>query len=197
MGDPTSIGDYPEAMDDYDVAPSGLIRLIKQSFNAGVDQAGADIGGATSFVVGGALNLGAPDLDREARLLRRKVEAGADFILTQPVYDAEIVRRFRQLYGELFGSLSVPLLVGVLPLVSERHTEFLANEVPGIRIPLEVRQRIRGAGGEAAREGVHLAQELIESLLGTAQGIYLMPAFHRYDLAAEVIDWAKANRAVP
>jgi homocysteine S-methyltransferase len=194
MGDPTSIGDYPEAMDDYDVAPSGLIRLIKQNFNAGVDHAGADIGGQTSFVVGCALNLGAPDLAREARLLRRKVEAGADFILTQPVYQAEVVRDFRSLYHQRYGELETPLLVGVLPLANERHAAFLANEVPGIRIPASVLDRIRRAGDQAPREGVRLARELIDSLEGLARGIYLMPAFHRYDLAAEVIDHVRARR---
>ncbi len=197
MGDPTAIGDYPEAMDDYDVAPSGLIRLIKQNFNAGVDQAGADIGGATSFVVGCALNLGAPDLARECRLLQRKVAAGADFILTQPVYSADVVRRFRQEYAAQVGELLVPLLVGVLPLISDRHTAFLANEVPGIHIPDSVRDQIRRAGAEAPEEGVRLAKGLVESLLGAAQGVYLMPAFHRFDLAAEVIEHVKSIAPAP
>ncbi len=192
MGDPTAIGDYPEAMDDYDVAPSGLIRLIKQNFNAGVDHAGADIGGETSFVVGCALNLGAPDLTRECRLLQRKVAAGADFILTQPVYTVDVVRQFRQLYAERFGELTVPLLVGVLPLFSDQHAAFLANEVPGIHIPAPVHDRILHAGADAPEEGVRIALELVEALQGLAQGIYLMPAFHRYDLAAEVIDFVKS-----
>ncbi|HKY83475.1 MAG TPA: bifunctional homocysteine S-methyltransferase/methylenetetrahydrofolate reductase, partial [Anaerolineales bacterium] len=188
MGDPTAIGDYPEAMDDYDVAPSGLIRLIKQNFNVGVDQAGADIGGETSFVVGCALNLGAPDLAREAGLLHRKVEAGADFVLTQPVYDESVVHRFRSHYVGRFGPLTAPLLVGILPLYSQRHAAFLANEVPGIHIPPAVRRSIEGAGARASEEGIHLAQVLIEALAGEVQGIYLMPPFQRYDLAAEVID---------
>lgn len=191
MGDPTAIGDYPEAMDDYDVAPSGLIRLIKQNFNAGIDRAGADLGGATSFVVGCALNLGAPDLAREARLLQRKIAAGADFILTQPVYSADVVRLFRRQYAALHGELSVPLLAGVLPLISDRHASFLANEVPGIHIPASVQESIRRAGPDAPAEGVRLAQTLVESLLETSQGIYLMPAFHRFDLAAEVIEHVK------
>ena len=195
MGDPTAIGDYPEAMDDYDVAPSGLIRLIKQNFNAGIDHAGADIGGETSFVVGCALNLGAPDLAREARLLHRKVEAGADFILTQPVYDEAVVRRFRSHYQERYGPLIAPMLVGVLPLYSERHAAFLANEVPGIHIPDAVRRSIQRAGTHAAEEGLRLAQGLIEALAGQAQGIYLMPPFQRYDLAAEVIDYVRARAA--
>jgi homocysteine S-methyltransferase len=193
MGDPTAIGDYPEAMDDYDVAPSGLIRLIKQNFNAGVDHAGADIGGETSFVVGCALNLGAPDLAREARLLQRKVAAGADFILTQPVYDAAIVRRFRSHYQDRFGPLTAPVLAGVLPLYNIRHADFLANEVPGIHIPAAVLRTIERAGTGAADEGIRLAQALVEELAGEAQGIYLMPPFQHYDLAAEVIDYVLAR----
>ncbi len=194
MGDPTSIGDYPEAMDDYDVAPSGLIRLIKQNFNAGVDQSGADIGGRTSFVVGCALNLGAPDLAREARLLHRKIEAGADFVLTQPVYQPGVVGEFRETYRQRFGELRTPMLVGVLPLAGDRHAAFLANEVPGIRIPGAVLDRMRHAGDDGPRLGVRLAQELIDSLEGLTQGIYLMPAFHHYDLAAEVIDHVRQRR---
>jgi methionine synthase I (cobalamin-dependent)/5,10-methylenetetrahydrofolate reductase len=191
MGDPTAIGDYPEAMDNFDVTPSGLIRLIQHNFNAGVDRAGADIGGSTSFVVGCALNLGAPDPDREATILHRKLEAGADFVLTQPIYDPSIVSEFRSRYEDRFGRLSVPLLVGLLPLYSDRHAAFLDNEVPGIRIPAAVRRRIERAGPDAAAEGVRVAQELVLGLKGIARGIYLMPAFQRYDLAAEVIDFAR------
>ena len=158
MGDPTAVGDYPEAMDDFDVPPSGLIQLIKQHFNVGVDQSGADIGGATSFVVGCAVNLCAPDLEREARVLRRKVKAGADFVLSQPVYDAEVVRSFRQLYADRFGSLTTPLLVGILPLHNARHASFLHNEVPGIKIPAVVQARHRprrliGPGGGRSSGG--------------------------------------------
>src|SRR4030067_91907 len=118
-------------MDDYDVPPSGLIRLNKAHFNAGVDQSGADIGGATSFLVGCAANLCAPDLEREARVLTRKVKAGADFVLSQPVYDPQVVRSFRRLSADRFGPLATPLLVGLLPLHSARHASFLHNEVPG------------------------------------------------------------------
>ena len=195
MGDPTAVGDYPEAMDDFDVPPSGLIQLIKHHFNAGVDQSGADIGGATSFVVGCAVNLCAPDLEREARVLQRKVKAGADFVLSQPVYDAEVVRSFRRLYADRFGPLITPLLVGVLPLHNARHASFLHNEVPGIKIPAVVQARIARAGSSAPAEGVRLAAELLEDLTGEVQGIYLMPAFQRFDLAAEVVDLARQRAA--
>src|SRR5512146_2513037 len=118
MGDPTAIGDYPNAMDNYDLVPSGLIKLIKQSFNAGVDHAGANIGQPTNFFAGCALNLNPPDLKQEIKNVCRKLEAGADFILTQPIYDPNLVIRFRKAFEDEHGPLSVPLIVGILPLAS-------------------------------------------------------------------------------
>src|SRR5512146_2394942 len=118
MGDPTAIGDYPDAMDNYDLVPSGLIKLIKQSFNAGVDHAGANIGQPTNFFAGCALNLNPPDLKQEIKNVCRKLEAGADFILTQPIYDPNLVIRFRKAFEDEHGPLSVPLIVGILPLAS-------------------------------------------------------------------------------
>jgi homocysteine S-methyltransferase len=188
MGDPTSIGDYPEAMDNYDVVPSGLIKLVKQGFNLGVDHAGADIGEATSFFVGCALDQSAVDRVREFRVLRKKLAAGADFILTQPAYEPAGLRSFLQEYQDRHGELRASVLVGVLPLYSDRHASFLHNEVPGIRIPEEVRRRIAAAGERAPEEGVRIAVELVGQLADFVQGVYLMPPFSRYDLAAEIIE---------
>jgi homocysteine S-methyltransferase len=188
MGDPTSIGDYPEAMDDYDLVPSGLIKLIKQNFNAGVDHAGSDIGQPTAYFVGCALNLTPQDVDREIKNLHRKLEAGADFVLTQPVYEPELAEAFLQRYAAQYGALQTPVLVGVLPLYSARHAAFLHNEVPGISIPEAMQQRIRQAGEAAQREGVRIALELVEQMRAWAAGIYIMPQFNRYDLAAEIIE---------
>jgi homocysteine S-methyltransferase len=188
MGDPAAVGDYPQAMDHYDLAPSGLIHLIKHGFNRGMDHAGSSIGQPTSFLVGSALNLGAHDLDRETRVLHKKIEAGADFALSQPVYDADVVRRFRQYYEDRYGPLRLPILVGVLPLYGARHAEFLHNEVPGIFIPDAVRNRIRRAGEDAPQEGVRMAQGLLAELHGVIQGVYLMPAFNHFDLVAEIIE---------
>jgi homocysteine S-methyltransferase len=188
MGDPTSIGDYPEAMDDYDVVPSGLIKLIKQGFNAGVDHAGADIGQPTSFFVGGALNLTPNDPDREVKVLRRKIRGGVDFFLTQPVYDPEVAQALLADYAERHGPLDVPILVGVLPLYGVRHARFLDNEVPGITIAPEIFARLEAAGEDAPQEGVRIAVELIAACRSFAQGVYLMPAFNRYDLAAAVVE---------
>jgi methionine synthase / methylenetetrahydrofolate reductase(NADPH) len=192
MGDPTAIGDYPDAMDDYDVVPSGLIKLIKQGFNAGVDHAGADIGQPTAFFVGGALNLTPEDVRREVKVIRRKVEAGADYFLTQPIYDVEAVGLLMDLYADRYGPLITPVLVGVLPLYSVRHARFLHNEVPGISVPPALIERLEHAGDGAPREGVRIAVEAILKLRRWARGIYLMPAFNRYDLAAEVIEEANA-----
>jgi homocysteine S-methyltransferase len=201
MGDPTAIGDYPTAMDNYDVVPSGLIKLIKQGFNAGVDHAGAGIGQPTSFLVGCAVNLAAADpstgsgqaLDKEVRTLHRKIVAGADFALTQPVYAAELARTFVARYQASYGPLRLPLLVGVLPLFNARHAAFLHNEVPGITIPVELRERMAAAGEDGPAEGVRLASELLAELRGVAQGAYLMPPFGRFDMAAEILDSAKVS----
>jgi homocysteine S-methyltransferase len=188
MGDPTAIGDYPDAMDNYDLVPSGLIKLIKHNFNAGLDHAGVDIGQPTSFVVGGALNLLPPDPEQEIKNLRRKVKAGVDFLLTQPVYQPEQARRLLDIYAERHGPLEIPVLVGILPLYGVRHATFLHNEVPGISIPESMQARLHAAGEKAPQEGVAIALELIEQMRSWISGVYLMPAFNRFDLCAEIIE---------
>jgi methionine synthase I (cobalamin-dependent)/5,10-methylenetetrahydrofolate reductase len=194
MGDPTAIGDYPDAMDNYDLVPSGLIKLIKRNLNAGVDQAGVDIGQPTSFFTGCALNLTPPDPEQELKTLWRKIRAGADFLLTQPVFEPEKAEEFLRLAAEKQGALPIPILVGVLPLISSRHAAFLHNEVPGILIPEAIRQRIDSAGPQAAQEGVRIALELVDQMRRWAQGIYLMTAFSRYDLAAEIVEGVTHRR---
>jgi homocysteine S-methyltransferase len=188
MGDPTAIGDYPDAMDNYDLVPSGLIKLIKGNFNLGLDHAGVDIGQPTSFFVGCALNLCPPEPEREIKNLRRKVEAGADFILTQPVFDPSGAADLLERYAEQYGALQIPILGGVLPLFSARHAAFLHNEVPGITISDALRARIEAAGEHAPHEGVRIAVELVEQMRAWAQGVYIMPQFGRYDLAADIIE---------
>jgi methionine synthase / methylenetetrahydrofolate reductase (NADH) len=169
--------------------PSGLIALIKGSFNLGLDRTGASIGEATSFVVGCAVNLNAPDLQREARTLRRKIEAGADFALSQPIYDRSKLDDFFRVYEKRWGEpLTLPVLVGVLPLRTVRHAEFLHNEVPGIEIPESIRDRMRRAGSESWKEGLSIADDLVGDLRENAAGLYLIPPFGRYDVAAELIE---------
>lgn len=187
MGDPTSIGDYPEATDNYDLVPSGLIKLIKQGFNMGVDHSGTSIGQPTNFFVGAALNLCPQDMDTEIKNLRRKVKAGADFFLTQPIYRPDDGPKLIEAYEEKHGKFDKPILAGILPLVSARHANFLHNEVPGVFIPNEARERIEAAGEDAAKVGVELAVDLIQGIKGWAGGVYMMPQFHRYDMISEII----------
>ena len=189
MGDPTSIGDYPGANDNYDLVPSGLIKLVKQEFNAGLDHAGSDIGQPTRFFVGCALNLNPPDMAAELKNLRRKLKAGADFVLTQPIYNPDLVTRFYEAYEKEDGKLPIPLIAGLLPLASARHAAFLQQEVPGIDIPDEVHRQMHDkSGSEGAHTGIRLTVELVKEIKNQVQGVYLMPAFGRYDYAAEIIE---------
>jgi homocysteine S-methyltransferase len=198
VGDPVTIGDYPHGSDDVDVTATGLLRLIGEHFNTGVDRAGASIGEPTAFFAGAAVAPTAPDLDREVRVLRRKVAAGARFLLTQPVYGVEPLQALRAAYARSAGEdLTVPLLAGVLPIASARHAEFLHNEVPGIDIPTAVRDHMDRAGADGWRAGLAIAADLIGALreAGVA-GIYVMPQFGRYDRAAEIVEIA-ADRLAP
>ena len=192
MGDPTAIGDYPEAMDNYDLVPSGLIKLIKQGFNMGIDHSGTSIGQPTNFFVGAALNLCPPDPEREIRNVQRKLRAGVDFFVTQPIYRPQDGSDFLSRYEAWAGKLQKPVLAGILPLVSLKHANFLHNEVPGISIPDRTVKRLEQAGEHAAQEGVRIAVELIEQIRPWAQGVYIMPQFNRFDLIAEVIEQVKS-----
>jgi methionine synthase I (cobalamin-dependent)/5,10-methylenetetrahydrofolate reductase len=191
MGDPTSIGDYPEAMDNYDLVPSGLIKLIKQGFNEGMDHSGTSIGQPTNFFVGAALNLCPPDVESELKNLHRKVKAGTDFFITQPIYRAQDGPSMLEKYEAKHGKLNKPILAGILPLVNVRHANFLHNEVPGIFIPDEIRKRIEAAGEDGVKAGVEITVELIDQLKAWAGGVYIMPQFHKFDMVAEIIEAVK------
>jgi len=188
MGDPTAIGDYPDASDSYDLVPTGLIRLIKEEFNTGVDHSGGQIGQPTSFFVGAALNLCPSKPEREMHILQKKIDSGADFFLTQPVFDIERARFFLKSFEDEHGALEIPILVGILPLVTDRHARFLHNEVPGITIPEVIQRRMVNAGEQSQAEGARIAIELIQDLRTDFQGVYFMPAFNRFDMVAEIID---------
>jgi 5,10-methylenetetrahydrofolate reductase len=141
--------------------------------------------------VGCAVNPTAPDLEHECRVLSKKIAGGAVFALSQPVYGAEPLRRLRRTFEAAHGELRLPILAGVLPVMSSRHAEFLHNEVPGVSIPEEIRDRMRHAGDVAEKEGLRIAVDLAAELRGEAAGIYLMPQFGRYDVAAEIVDAAR------
>jgi methionine synthase / methylenetetrahydrofolate reductase(NADPH) len=187
MGDPTHIGDYPEAMDNYDIVPTGLIQLIKSRLNSGLDQAGQSIDQPTNFVVGCALNLEPADQARELKLLRKKISNGADFALTQPVFNAPKAQAFMAVCNSEFGAGMIPIIAGIQPLYNAGNAEFLHNEVPGILIPDEYRQRLHTAV-DVQQEGVRIAQELLLAVRPFIQGVYMIPQFGRYDLVADVLD---------
>jgi len=185
-GDPPQMGDYPQATAVSDVHPSGLVRVIKE-FNEGRDVAGTSIGAPTRFLVGVALNLSARNPDREMRGLERKLAAGCDFICTMPIFEPETLDRFLA----RIGTLPVPVLIGVLPLHSARHAEFLHNELPGMVVPDGVRALMQAArdGREA---GLRLARDLLRAVHRRVSGAYLVSSFGRYDRIVELVAETRA-----
>jgi 5,10-methylenetetrahydrofolate reductase len=161
----------------------GLIKLLTK-LNNGEDLAGNTIGGTTDFLIGCAFNPTARDLPLEIDRLGQKLEAGAHFVMTQPVYDLELVDRTL----EHVKQFNARVLLGILPLQSFRHAEFLHNEVPGIVIPEFVLSRMHDAGAEGRQAGVEMAQEILQYAHSKYAGSYLMPSFGRYELCASVLD---------
>ena len=194
MGDPTAIGDYPDANDAYDLVPTGLIRLIKEKFNIGKDHSGGLIGQPTSFFIGAAMNLTPNNPAQEIRVLKKKIDAGVDFFMTQPVFDVQKAGAFFHRCQQEIEWKNIPVLAGVLPLVTDRHARFLHHEVPGIQIPASIQQRMSAAGEASVQEGVRIAVELIDELRSVYQGVYIMPAFNRFDMVAEIIDKIRGEK---
>jgi homocysteine S-methyltransferase len=188
-GDPPKVGDYPEATAVYDLDAIGLLQMAS-NMNRGVDPAGKPLpGGQTSFLLATGLEPGAADLDKELARLEKKREAGAELIMTQPIFQTDLLETVLRRIEHL----RMPVLVGVLPLVSYKNAEFLHNEVPGMQIPEVIRERMRKTpGGEAARkEGIKIAREMLFAVRERVQGAYLMPPLGRYELALEVLDGLK------
>ena len=187
MGDLASIGDYPQAFDHHDIVPTGLVKLVTQQFNAGLDEAGSSIGAPCSFFVGVAVNLTPIDEAAEAKLLHRKIEFGANFALTQPIFDSFRAQRFISFYQNTYGPLTLPILCGLLPLASVRHAIFLKNEVPGMSVPDALLVRMGAAVDEGRRKGERIAAELLDEVRSFAQGVYFIPSFRRFDVVAGLI----------
>ena len=183
-GDPPAMGPYPDSTAVFDIDSIGLTNLLRR-LNHGLDPGGNPIGEPTRFVVGVALNQGA-DPQRELQRFAWKVEAGADFAVTQPVFDAEQLERFLAR-----ASSRIPIIAGIWPLASLRNAEFLANEVPGVQVPPAVVERMRRAqehGTAAARaEGVSIATEMIEAVKGMVQGVQVSAPAGRTATALEVL----------
>ena len=188
-GDPPKVGDYPEATAVYDLDSLGLLRMARD-MNRGVDPAGKPLaGGKTSFLCATGFEPGAADLEKEIARLEQKREAGADFIMTQPIFQQEMLDQVLKRIEHL----KLPVLIGVLPLISCKNAEFLHNEVPGMQIPEVIRERMRKApaGAPARTEGVKIAREMLFAVRDRVQGAYLMPPLGKYELALEVLDGLK------
>jgi homocysteine S-methyltransferase len=185
-GDPLKIGDYPQAKQVSEVDVLGLLRIAR-GLNGGADLAGNAIGAPTSFAIACAANPAASDLEVEFSKLRAKIEAGASFAQTQPVYDIGALETF--LARE--EARAIPLLVGLIPLRSLKQTLFFANEVPGIVVPEEIQKRMRAAaerGSEHEKaEGLAIARELAAAIAGLARGIHIMP-MGKYALVKEILE---------
>lgn len=185
-GDPLKIGDYPQGKQVSEVDVLGLLRMAR-GLNAGADLAGNAIGAATSFEIACAVNPAAADPDAEAARLRARIESGATFALTQPIYDLSALERF--LARE--ETRAVPLLIGLVPLRSAKQTMFFANEVPGIVVPEAIQRRMRAAAERGVEfekeEGLAIARELAGAFAGMARGIHLMPGGH-YEAVREVLE---------
>ncbi len=188
-GDPVSVGGESGATSVFDLNSLGLLELIS-SLNEGRNLLGAELGGRTAFLAGAAFNPNGPQMSGQLRKLAKKVAAGARFVQTQPIYSTDLLHETL----ERTADFDIPVLIGILPLVSERNAEFLHNEVPGISLPAEVRRRMKGKSGEeGVLEGLEIARELIDAAGGRAGGFYLMPPFGKVDVALELVDFIRGG----
>lgn len=182
-GDPASMGDHAGAKSVFDLHSITLIKLLSE-LNRGVNAIGNPIGRGTGFTVGAAFNPNSGNMAVQAERLRKKAANGAVFAQTQPIYDPAL---FFEMH-EHIGDIGIPVLTGIMPLVSGRNAEYLHNEVPGITVPDTVRSRMAGLEKDAGvREGLAIARELIDATFRRGGGYYLVPPFGRFELALELV----------
>jgi homocysteine S-methyltransferase len=182
-GDPPSVGDYPETSGVYEVDSVGLVKILSR-LNQGTDWAGKTLGGQTNFTIGVALNPVADDLDNEIARFHAKVEAGAHFAMTQPLFDPEHWHAFLKKLG---GKPAIPVLIGVWPLNSYKQALRLNNEVPGIMIPEPLLKSMEAAGVSARERGFEVAREMLAWARSELAGAYLIPPFKRYEEILEIL----------
>ncbi len=187
-GDPPSLGDYPGASGIWDVDAIGLVGMLAK-LNQGQDWNGKSIGSPANFHIGCAFNPTATNLPTEIERLRKKLAAGAQFIMTQPIFDPQVLRDTLQEVGEI----KVPIIAGISVLNNYKQTEYLYHEVPGIVVPLTILERMREAGEKSAQVGLNIATELIENTQGLVQGVYLMPAHGKYEASGELVKLIKGG----
>ncbi len=182
-GDPVQVGGYLQATDVFDLDSVSLTRLIT-ALNRGKDLTGSPTDEPTQFRICVAANPTAVDPAAEIDKLQRKIDAGAHFIFTQPIYDPDDLERFL----DRFGPLPIPICVGVLPLRNARHAEFIHNEIPGMMVPAPIRERMHRAGEHGLEEGVAIAIEFVNRVRPLCQGAYLMPPFNRFEMAGGILE---------
>jgi len=186
-GDPPKMGTFPSSSPVFDVDSLALLRIV-DGLNRGIDPSGKEMGQATTFLCGTGVEPAAADLSREVDRLFRKKEAGADFVMTQPVYDDETLLRFL----DAAKGIDLPILMGVVPLASSRNAAFVNANVPGMAIPAHIlrRMELAGNGPEARREGVAIAIESLRHAraTGAIQGAYIVPPLGFYSSAVRIID---------
>lgn len=186
-GDPTKIGDFPGATSVYDVSSLELLQLIKQ-LNEGISFSGKSLRKKANFSVAAAFNPNVRVLDRAVKRLEKKIECGADYFITQPVYTKE---KIQEIY-EATKHLPTPIFIGIMPLTNSRNSEFLHNEVPGIKLSEEVLERMRLCGEDRERataEGIQISKELIDTAAELFNGIYIITPFFRYDMSLQLIHY--------
>ncbi|MEP7340062.1 MAG: bifunctional homocysteine S-methyltransferase/methylenetetrahydrofolate reductase, partial [Acidobacteriota bacterium] len=187
-GDPPKMGPYPNATAVFDIDAIGLTNMVNR-LNHGLDPGGNPIGQPTKFVIGVGVNPGALDLDHEIRRFEWKVEAGAEYAITQPVFDVKQMKEFLKRIGHC----RIPIVPGIWPLTSFRNAEFLNNEVPGVSVPPEILERMRKTedGAAALKEGVKIAQEMLMELRPYVQGVQVSAPFGKIPHALEVFEVLK------
>jgi homocysteine S-methyltransferase len=185
-GDPPKMGPYPDATAVFDIDAIGLTNLVR-NLNRGLDPGGNAIGTPTRFAIGVGVNPAAIDPAHERQRFAYKVEAGAEYAITQPVFDSAQLERFLRTIDDV----RIPVVAGIWPLTSARNAEFLANEVPGVTVPEAVLRRMRSANDRskehALAEGIAIAREMLDQVRGAVQGVQVSAPFGRVDLALEVI----------
>ncbi|PIC63529.1 bifunctional homocysteine S-methyltransferase/methylenetetrahydrofolate reductase [Sporosarcina sp. P13] len=188
-GDPTKVGDFPGATSVYDVSSMELLQLIKQ-LNEGISFSGKPLRKKANFSVSAAFNPNVRVIDRAVQRLEKKIEAGADYFITQPVYTKE---KIIDVY-EATKHLDTPIFIGIMPLTNIRNAEFLHHEVPGIKLSEEVLERMRECGDDREQStatGIEIAKELIDTAAKYFNGIYLITPFLRYDMTLELYEYIK------
>lgn len=185
-GDPPKLGNYPDATAVFDVDSIGLVNILNR-LNHGLDIAGNPIGKPTGFYVGVGANPGAINIDEEIRRLEWKAEAGAEYIITQPVFDLRIFEKFL----EKIEHIKLPVIAGIWPLASLRNAEFMNNEIPGCHVPKEIIERLKNYEGDkdsSRREGISIAKEILESMIGTISGVQISVPFGRVQSVHELLE---------